>query len=122
MKAITQWIVLNPSAVKAYLMAVIALVAKGIQAVTGRVNDLGQWASFVDQAIDLLVGGLSIYGVIAGSIHATRGPTLSSTDQTAAIVAALSPDTPAVAVVEQAKAIVADVVSVPKVAPEPYKF
>jgi hypothetical protein len=91
MKAIGQWILLNPAAVKAYLVAVLALVAKGILAFTGKVEDLGQWSGFVDQAIDLVVGGLSIYGVIAGSIHTARGASLTPTDQAVAIVAALAP-------------------------------
>lgn len=111
MKAIVAWIVLNPSAVKAYLLAVLALVAKGILAFTGKVADLGQYSGFIDQAIDLLVGGLSIYGVIAGSIHASRGPQLTSTDHVAAVVAALAP-APVEQAVEQVKAIVADVVAV----------
>ena len=111
MKAIIAWIVLNPSAVKAYLLAVLALVAKGILAFTGKVADLGQWSGFVDQAIDLIVGGLSIYGVIAGSIHATRGPALTTTDQTAAIVAALAP-APVDQVIAKVQSIVADVVAV----------
>ncbi len=126
MKAITQWVLLNPSAVKAYLVAVLALIAKLILIITGKVADLGQWSLFVDQAIDLLVGGLSIYGVIAGSIHASRGSALTPTDQAAAIVAALAP-TPVAVAVEQVKTIVADVVALPKVPvpqsfPESHKF
>ena len=125
MKAITTWIVLNPSAVKSYLLAVLALVAKGILAITGKTADMGQYAGFIDQAIDLLVGGLSIYGVIAGSIHASRGPPSSPTDQAATIVAALAP-APVPVAVEQVKAIVADVVAVKTVPVEtvesPHKF
>jgi hypothetical protein len=110
-KAFLTWIQQNPSAVKAYLLAVIALIAKGILAVTGKVADLGQWSGFVDQAIDLLVGGLSFYGVIAGTIHVSRGPALTTTDQASVIVAALLP-APASAAVETVKTIVADVVAV----------
>jgi hypothetical protein len=111
MKAVINWILLNPSAVKAYLLAVLALVAKGILAFTGKVADLGQYSGFIDQAIDLLVGGLSIYGVIAGSIHSVRGPALTTVDQAAAIVAALAP-APVATAVAQVQAIVADVVAV----------
>ncbi len=120
MKAIGQWIVSNPSAVKAYLMAVLALIAKGILALTGKTADLGQWSGFVEQAIDLLVGGFSIYGVITGAIHATRGPTLTSTDQAAAIVAALAP-APVAEALTQVKAITAEVTALPK-EPVPQSF
>src|ERR1700676_956165 len=91
MKAVLNWILLNPSAVKAYLLAILALVAKGILAFTCKVADLGQYSGFIDQAIDLLVGGLSIYGVISGTIHVSRGPALTTTAQVAATVSALAP-------------------------------
>ncbi len=108
MNAVLIWVQQNPSAVKAYMMAAIALVAKGILAVTGKVADLGQWSGFADQAIDLIVGGLSIYGVIAGTIHVSRGPALTPTDQASVIVAALAP-APVALAVEQVKTIVAEV-------------
>jgi hypothetical protein len=117
MSAVLNWILLNPQAVKGYLLAVLALVAKGILAFTGKTADLGQYSGFIDQGIDLLVGGLSIYGVIAGSIHTNRGPSLTPTAQAATIVAALAP-----AAVPQAvatvQAIAADVVTV-KPSPPP---
>jgi hypothetical protein len=56
------------------MVGVLALVAKGILAATGKVADLGQWSAFVEQAIDLLVAGLTIYGLVVGSVHASRGP------------------------------------------------
>jgi hypothetical protein len=108
MSAVLTWIQQNPSAVKAYMMAAIALVAKGILAVTGKTADLGQWSGFVDQGIDLIVGGLSIYGVIAGTIHMSRGPALTPTESASVIVAALAP-APVALAVEQVKTIVADV-------------
>jgi hypothetical protein len=108
MSAILQWVQQNPQAVKAYLLSVLALIAKLILALTGKVADLGQWSGFVDQAIDLLVGGLTIYGLIAGSIHMSRGPALTTTDQASVIVAALAP-APVALAVEQVKTIVADV-------------
>jgi hypothetical protein len=111
MKAVLNWILLNPSAVKSYLLAVLALIAKGILAITGKTADMGQYAGFIDQAIDLLVGGLSIYGVIAGSIHASRGPSLTPTAQAAVLTAILQP-APVAQAVAQVEAIVADVVAV----------
>ena len=126
MKSISQWILLNPSAVKAYLVAVLALIAKLILIITGKTADLGVWSAFVEQAIDLLVGGLSIYGVIAGSIHVSRGDSPTAVTQAAAIVSVLEPAPVAVAV-EQVKAVVADVAAAAKApAPEtvetPHRF
>jgi hypothetical protein len=111
MSAVLTWIQSNPSAAKSYMLAVLALVAKGILACTGKTADLGQYSGFIDQAIDLIVGGLSIYGLIAGSIHASRGPALTPTESASVIVAALAPAQVGAAV-EQVKAIVADVVEV----------
>lgn len=108
MNAVLSWIQSNPSAVKSYMMVAIALVAKGILAFTGKVADLGVWSGFVDQAIDLIVGGLSIYGVIAGTIHVSRGAVLTTTEQASVIVAALAP-APVMLAVEQVKTIVAEV-------------
>jgi hypothetical protein len=123
--ALLTWIQQNPSAVKAYMLAAIALIAKGILAVTGKVAELGEWSGFVDQAVDLLVGGLSIYGVLSGTIHVARGPALTPTDQASVIVAALTP-APAAAAVEQVKEIVAGVAAaktpVAQSFPESHKF
>ncbi len=125
MKAVLTWIMLNPQAVKGYLMAVIALVAKGILACTGKAADLGVWGTFADSAIDLAVGGISIYGVISATVHVARGPALTPTDQAVAIVAALAP-APVAAAVETVKTIVADVVAVKPAPPEtvesPHRF
>lgn len=115
MSAVLTWIQSNPSAVKAYLLSALALVAKLILALTGKVADLGQWSGFVDQAIDLLVGGLTIYGLIAGSIHVSRGPALTPTESASVIVAALAP-APVALAVEQVKTIVEEV-AVVKTAP-----
>jgi hypothetical protein len=83
------WIQQNPAAVKAYMVSVIALIARFILAATGKVDDLGQWSAFVGQAIDLLVASLTIWGVLAGSLHVSRGPAPTPHDQAAAIVAAI---------------------------------
>jgi hypothetical protein len=90
MTAILTWIQQNPQAVKAYMVSVLALIAKLILALTGKTSDLGQWSDFVNQAIDLLVGALTLYGVIAGSVHVSRGPSPTPVDQAAAIVAAIT--------------------------------
>jgi hypothetical protein len=111
MNALLSWITANPQALKGYLMALIALVVKGILAATGKTADLGQWTGFVDQAIDLIVGGISLYGVISATVHVARGPALSSTAQASVIVAALAP-APVPLAVAQVQAIVADVVTV----------
>lgn len=114
MKAVLLWVQQNPQAVKAYLVAVIALVAKGILAITGKVADLGQWSGFVDQAIDLLVGGLTFWGLIAGSVHASRGPSLTSVDTVASVVAAIAPVQPEPAsAIDTAKAAVAQITDPP---------
>jgi hypothetical protein len=126
MSAVLLWIQQNPSAVKAYLLSVLALVAKLILALTGKVADLGQWSGFVDQAIDLLVGGLTIYGLIAGTIHVSRGAALTTTEQASVIVAALAPaPAPVTLAVEQVKTIAAEVVvKTPVVSemPESHRF
>jgi hypothetical protein len=124
MNAVISWVTSNPSAVKAYLLSVLALVAKLILALTGKVADLGQWSGFVDQAIDLLVGGLTIYGLIAGSIHMSRGPALTPTESASVIVAALAP-APVALAVEHVNAIAAEVVvKAPVVSemPESHRF
>jgi hypothetical protein len=124
MTAVLTWITANPSACKAYLLSVLALVAKLILALTGKVADLGQWSGFVDQAIDLLVGGLTIYGLIAGSIHMSRGPALTPTESASVIVAALAP-APVALAVEQVKTIVAEVAvktPVAETVEAPHKF
>jgi hypothetical protein len=125
MKPLFAWITANPQAFKAYLLAIIALIAKGILALTGKVADLGQWSGFVDQAVDLMVGGITVYGLISGTVHTAQGPTLSSTAQASVIVAALSP-APVVQAVAQVQAIVADVVAIKPPAAEtvesPHRF
>jgi hypothetical protein len=124
MSAVLTWIQQNPQAVKAYMLAVLALVAKGILAVTGKTADLGQYSGFIDQAIDLLIGSLSIYGVIAGTIHVSRGPALTTTDQASVIVAALAP-APVALAVEQVKTIAAEVavkMPVAETVDMPHKF
>jgi hypothetical protein len=90
------------------MVSVLALVAKGILAVTGKTADLGNWAGFVDEGINLLVGGLTIWGVVVGSIHVSRGPALTPSDQAATIVAAIQ-GPPASAAVAQVESAVAQV-------------
>jgi hypothetical protein len=124
MNAVLTWIQSNPSACKAYLLSILALVAKLILALTGKVADLGQWSGFVDQAIDLLVGGLTIYGLIAGSIHVSRGPALTPTESASVIVAALAP-APVADATGLVKTIVAEVADKTPVAqsfPESHRF
>ena len=125
MNAVFTWIAQNPAAFKGYLIAIIPLVSKGILAATGKVDDLGAWAGFVDMAVDLLVGALTTFGIGAGIVHTVRGPQLTSVEHVAAVVAALAP-APVTQAVEQVKTIVADVVAVkaPPVSefPESHKF
>lgn len=112
MKAIGQWILLNPSAFKAYLLVVIAWIGKGILAVTGKVHDLGQWSGFVDQGVDVIVGAMTIYGIGGGVIHTARGPLLTSVGQASTTVAALVPVAPVESVVEQVKSLADEIVAV----------
>jgi hypothetical protein len=125
MTAVLTWITSNPQAVKGYMVSVLALIAKLILAITGKVADLGVWSGFVDQAIDLLVGGLTIYGLVVGGIHHARGPGLTTTDQAATIIAALKP-APVAAAVEQVKAVVQELeavkVPVAQSFPESHEF
>jgi hypothetical protein len=117
MKPIFQWIMSNPSAFKSYLLALIAWIGAGYLAASGKVADLGPWSAFVDQGVDIVVGGLTIYGVGGGITHQLRGPALTSTEHIAAIVSLLQPATPAVAV-EEVKSTVAAVASVESPAPQ----
>jgi hypothetical protein len=111
MNALLSWITANPQAVKGYLIALLALVSKGILAVSGKTADLGVWSSFVDQLVDVVVGGFTIYGLSGGIIHTARGPALTAVDQASVIVAALAP-APVPQAVAQVQAIAADVVAV----------
>lgn len=93
MQPIFVWLQQNPSAVKAFLVSVLALVAKVILAVSGKTANLGPWTDIVNQLIDLGVGAITFYGLIIGTLHASRGPLPKPEEQTATIVAALkSPD------------------------------
>lgn len=93
MQPIFIWLQQNPSAVKAYMVSVLALVSKVILAVSGKTANLGPWTDIVNQVIDLSVGAITFYGLFIGTLHASRGPLLKPTEQAAVIVEALkSPD------------------------------
>lgn len=89
MPAILDWIRLNPQATKAYLVSLLALIGKLILAISGKAAELGPWTDFVNQFVDLLVGGLTIYGLVSGTVHASRGPAETTTDQTTEIIKAI---------------------------------
>ena len=93
MQPILVWLQQNPSAVKAYMVSVLALVSKLILAISGKSANLGPWTDIVNQVIDLGVGAITFYGLFIGTLHASRGPLLKPDEQAATIVAALkSPD------------------------------
>lgn len=104
MRAVLQWAQQNPNAVKAYMVSLLALVSKSILAITGKTAALGPWAGVADQLIDIVVGALTIYGLVVGTNHVARGPALTPSDQAATIVAAIQgpPASAAVAQVESA--------------------
>jgi hypothetical protein len=90
---ILDWLQQNPSAVKAYMVSVLALISKVILAISGKTANLGPWTDIVNQVIDLSVGAATFYGLFIGTLHASRGPLLKPSEQAATIVAALkSPD------------------------------
>jgi type IV secretory pathway VirB2 component (pilin) len=66
----------NPQAIKAYLVAVLALVSKFIFAITGVTVGLGPWDDVLRQFIDVICGAMTFYGVVIGIIHTSRGPSI----------------------------------------------
>ena len=74
MSALFSWIQVNPQAFKAFLTTFFALLIKLILEVSGKSAELAQWNDAGSQLIDLIIYAVSAYGVIAGGVHASRGP------------------------------------------------
>ncbi|MGD0181208.1 MAG: hypothetical protein ABSC15_15460 [Terriglobales bacterium] len=72
----------NPNAIKAYLVAVLALISKSIFALTGVVVGLGAWDDVINQFVDVICGAMTFYGVVIGIIHQSRGPSIPPNQQT----------------------------------------
>jgi hypothetical protein len=108
MSAVLTWIVLNPKSFGTFLVAFLGMLFKLALQLSGESSKLAAWNDAASQAVDIAVYLLMGYGVIMGSVHASRGPALTSADQAAVIVAALAP-APVPLAVEQVNTIAAEV-------------
>lgn len=82
---IGRWILLNPGGFGKFLIAALALVAKLYIQVTGKE---ALWGPAAGTIIDMVVGGLTIYGIATGINHAARGPLLPPQEMVAATAVA----------------------------------
>jgi len=112
MKQIIQWIFANPSSVKSFSLPLAAFVFKLIQETTGSGAALERWNPVVETTLDLIVYILGGLGAGLGIYHATRGPLLTSTQQTAVIVASIQ-QTPVHAVIPVVEKMVGQVMAAP---------
>ena len=113
MKAVCQWIHENPAAFKTFLMVALSWIGKIVFAVTGHTASLGAWGAVIDQGVDVLVGGITLWGVVVGINHVSRGPSLTSMQQAETIVAAIK-GPPVSESVTEVKAIAEDVADIPR--------
>lgn len=89
MKPICLWIQQNPQTFKSFLLAILPWVGKIIFAATGKTATMGPWGDVVNQAVDVVVWLISVYGVGGAVVHVVRGPALTDMAQVATIVATL---------------------------------